>query len=83
MVRRRRKWRKLFACGHRGFGRYCHRCDAFGTHDRIDEPVIVDVVRRVKKRDHSWYQRFDRDPIELRHLPKSIVVKTRRILDLL
>ncbi len=88
MVRRRRKWRKLFACGHRGFGQYCHRCDAFSTEkrDRTTEiqPVVVDV-RRVKKpkRDHSWYQRFDRDPIELRHLPKSIVIKTRRILDLL
>ncbi|MGG6269691.1 DUF7682 family zinc-binding protein [Leptolyngbya sp. AN03gr2] len=90
MVRRRRKQRKVFACGHRGFGQYCHRCDQTGDL----KPVVVDVVHRVKKSKrgssgvaidvkHTWQQRFERDPIELRHLPKSTIVKTRRILDLL
>lgn len=47
--------------------------------------MIVDVVRCAKKskRNWAWQQRFASDPIDLKHLPKPIVDKTRRILDLL
>ena len=84
MVRRRRKHRKRFSCEHRGFGRFCHRCQP--TIGSPQNPMIADVVYHPKKSrsnraKQEWKQRFATDSIDLRHLPKPIVIKTRRILD--
>ena len=81
MVRRSRKRRKHFPCGHQGFGQYCHRC----CPSRVQIPVIANAVydsTRSPKHEakRQWQQSFTNDPIELRHLPKPIVIKTRQIL---
>ncbi|MBD1847425.1 hypothetical protein H6F89_29300 [Cyanobacteria bacterium FACHB-63] len=54
----------------------------------------MDAVHRAKKSKRGscgvalrakrkWQHQFEHDSIDLKHLPKPIVVKTRRILDLL
>ncbi len=91
MVRRSHKRRKRFACGHLGFGRFCHWC--FQSADRTQNPVIADLViyqakKVTRKAAKQWQQSFAKDAIsssypqgvELRHLPKPIVIKTRQIL---
>jgi len=83
MVRRSHKRRKRFACGHLGFGRTCYRCLALA----FTPPVQVHraTTRRqwrspAKLAKHRWQQSFANDPIDLTHLPKPIVIKTRQIL---
>ncbi|MFB6277164.1 MAG: hypothetical protein ABEI32_13590 [Halothece sp.] len=65
MTRRKKK----FACGHQGYGQVCHRC----------EQKESDRVRRKRQRQ-AWEESFRYDPIDLKHLPKNVVIKTRRII---
>lgn len=67
--------KRRFDCGHRGLGRYCHRCEAArrqalekaeGTTGRDD--------------DDAWRATFERDPIDLRKLPRSGVLRARDVL---
>jgi hypothetical protein len=94
MVRRSRKYRKRFSCRHRGFGQYCHRCLAVRvTHSLpLDQPETVpqqlvskteQVWKTAKQRlvKQQWQESFVHDPIDLTHLPKPIVLKTRKILE--
>lgn len=67
---RRRK--KKFACGHEGFGSFCHRC-AQKEKER---------QKRVQTRA-KWEESFAQDPIDLRHLPRDMVIRAREILALL
>jgi len=76
MSRRRRKHRKRFACGHRGFGKYCHRCA--DAHIRKQKQL----QQRQRKRQ-TWQKLFEADPIELKHLPKSVIKKARTVLSAL
>lgn len=65
MVRRKKK----FPCGHRGFGQICHRC------------AQADAVwQQEKKCKQDWEASFNRDLIDLRNLPKNVVLKSRRII---
>ncbi len=95
MVRRSHKRRKQFICGHRGFGKYCHRCMPLSGKE---QPVLPDEVtsaplllrrKRVWKSvqrqqaKQRWRESFAYDPIDLTHLPKPIVLKTHHILALL
>lgn len=61
--------KKKFICGHKGYGQVCHRC----------AQKTVEVNR---KRQHKldWEATFAEDPIDLRHLPKNVVVKSRSII---
>jgi hypothetical protein len=62
--------KKLFSCGHRGYGQICHRCaqrDAEWENKR--------------QQKNAWEATFDHDPIDLRELPKNVVLKAREILD--
>jgi hypothetical protein len=80
MSKRSRKWRKRFACGHRGFGRYCHRC------------AEVDRVRRQKTAVQRKQQRLAlsvtpkepqervMDGVNLAKLPKRVMQKAKQIL---
>lgn len=90
MVRRSRRQQKRFRCGHRGFGRFCHRCIR-SSHQPSPEPTTLvatpqsQIARRWKTTKQAiakrqWQQSFTHDPIDLTHLPKPIVIKTRRIL---
>jgi hypothetical protein len=103
MIRRSHKRRKQFSCGHRGFGRFCHRCIGVIHTDHplpsddiasrpTPQPQTPRVWRATAKRTtkqptakqraakQQWQQSFASDPIDLTHLPKPIVIKTRQIL---
>ena len=76
MSHRSRKHKKRFACGHRAFGQHCHCCA-----ERIARKQIAHVQRQQKR--EQWRALFAEDVIDLRHLPKAIVKKTRNILSAL
>ena len=73
MSHRPRKHKKRFPCGHRGFGRYCHRCA-----DRQQQRQRQQRQRQQQRQ--QWQQTFAADPIDLTRLPKKIVLQARRIL---
>ncbi|HAC65078.1 MAG TPA: hypothetical protein DCF68_16505 [Cyanothece sp. UBA12306] len=61
--------KKSFPCGHKGYGQVCHRC------------AQVQVAWEEKKREkNAWEAKFAKDPIDLRTLPKNVVLKARKIL---
>jgi hypothetical protein len=62
--------KKKFACGHRGYGQTCPRCSQ--TENEWD----------LKKRQkNAWEATFSEDPIDLRDLPKNVVLKARSIIE--
>ncbi len=61
--------KKKFSCGHRGYGQICHRCQ----QEQVDRT-------NKKQRKDSWEETFERDPIDLRTLPKNVVIKARNII---
>ncbi|BFM38804.1 hypothetical protein [Synechocystis sp. LKSZ1] len=61
--------KKLFPCGHKGYGQRCHLC---AQKEQQQEQ------RKQEKED--WQLTFTADPIDLRHLPKNVVLKARQIL---
>jgi hypothetical protein len=93
--------KKKFACGHKGYGRVCHRCvqKQETSSDRRLESTEISLStstlhprgtrgkknnsEREKKRQYKleWEAAFARDPINLRNLPKNVVIKSRRILE--
>ena len=73
MSRRSRKHKKRFACGHRGFGQYCHCC--------ADRRRLREAKQQQRScQRQQWKATFAHDPIDLRRLPKAIVLKARQIL---
>jgi hypothetical protein len=98
---RSRKHRQRFACGHRGFGQWCHCCATndsrrvraiASTHGSVCPfPAIrsrqSDASHSPKRRvqavtwdKQAWNQSFATDAIDLRRLPRAIVLKARGIL---
>ena len=61
--------KKLFPCGHKGYGQRCHLCA---------QKQQQQEQRKQEKED--WQLTFTADPIDLRHLPKNVVLKARQIL---
>ncbi len=61
--------KKNFPCGHKGYGQVCHRCEQKHL-----------TREKNKQRKNEWEETFARDPINLRTLPKNVVVKARRII---
>ena len=74
MSSRPRLQKKRFSsCGHRGFGQYCHYC--------ADRSMGKQAIVKEAKIDREvWLETYQNDSIDLRHLPKSIVLKARAIL---
>lgn len=65
MVRRKKK----FPCGHKGYGQICHRC------------AQVDAIWEQKQKcKQEWEASFNQDLIDLRNLPKNVVLKSRHII---
>jgi hypothetical protein len=62
--------KKLFPCGHRGYGQICHRC--------AQQQASWEEKKQQKS---TWEATFAEDPIDLRALPKNVVLKTREILE--
>jgi hypothetical protein len=63
------KRKKQFPCGHQGYGQICHRCA---------QTVAEREAKREEKRE--WELTFAQDPIDLRSLPRNVVLKARQIL---
>ena len=73
MVRKNRKYRKRFTCGHRGFGKICHCC----ADQRRLKQKRLSLRQQMQA---AWKDRFASDPIDLSQLPKQVVQKARSIL---
>ncbi len=61
--------RKVFSCGHRGYGQICHRCAQKETE-----------WEHKKQQKSAWEATFTHDYIDLRELPKNVVIKAREII---
>lgn len=70
---RSRKHRKRFACGHRGFGQYCHRC-ADADAQRQRKAALRRVRKEQRKRERSI------EGLDLSRLPRMVIQKARQIL---
>lgn len=66
---RPRKHKKFFACGHRGFGQWCHAC---AGHRQIQSTAQTHPDRH-RQQQQQWQATFQADPIDLTHLPKHVV----------
>lgn len=73
MSHRSRKHKKRFACGHRGFGRYCHYCEQLAAAKQAK------LFQRQAQR-LAWQQSLQTDVIDLTQVPKLVVVKARKVL---
>jgi hypothetical protein len=65
MVRKKKK----FSCGHMGFGQICHRC-----------AQVQASWEQKQNHKQDWEASFNQDLIDLRKLPKNVVLKSRRII---
>jgi hypothetical protein len=75
MSHRPRLHKKYFSsCGHRGFGQYCHRCTDIAYRKQT-------IVAESKILHDQWLQTYEQDSVDLRKLPKHIVIKARQILE--
>lgn len=61
--------KKVFPCGHKGYGQICHKCAQ--THAEWEQK---------RQQKNAWEATFDSDPIDLRSLPKKVVIKAREII---
>lgn len=61
--------KKTFICGHKGYGQICHCC----------KQQQADIDRK-RKHKLDWEATFAEDPINLKNLPKNVVLKSRRII---
>jgi hypothetical protein len=62
--------KKKFSCGHRGYGQICHRC-----------AQVRSQQEQKKQHKQEWEATFSEDPIDLRNLPKNVVVKSRLVIE--
>lgn len=68
---------RTFLCGHRGRGKFCHRCQ---QEAEIRARVAAQRAA-VHTKKQQWAQLFDHDLIDLRVLPRpELVTKARRIV---
>lgn len=65
MVRKKKK----FPCGHMGFGQICHQC-----------AQVQASWEQKQNQKQDWEASFNQDLIDLRKLPKNVVIKSRRII---
>ena len=61
--------KKLFSCGHKGYGQICHLC--------AQQQAIWEQKRQQKQ---NWEYTFTEDPINLRDLPDHVVIKARSVI---
>ncbi|NEP49735.1 MAG: hypothetical protein F6K65_13330 [Moorea sp. SIO3C2] len=61
--------KKTFPCGHKGYGKTCHRCDQKNR-----------ARQEKKQQKRQWESSFEDDPIDLKNLPTHVVVKARGII---
>ncbi|WP_013321098.1 DUF7682 family zinc-binding protein [Gloeothece verrucosa] len=61
--------KKNFPCGHKGYGQICHKC----AQQQAEQ-------NQKKQEKNAWESTFATDPIDLRALPKNVVLKAREII---
>ncbi len=65
--------KKTFPCGHKGKGKYCHRCEQENKRSEIEKSS--------KEADDQWKKLFETDPINLRPLlRRNLIEKARKII---
>ena len=69
--------RKTFPCGHRGYGQVCHRC----AQKQVVSQKVAQTLAQRRQQKIEWQATFEEDPIDLRDLPKHVVMKARMILE--
>ncbi|WP_245939851.1 hypothetical protein [Stenomitos frigidus] len=93
MAQRRQKQRKGFSCKHLGSSQDCPRCHQIVQIDESQAPDLKSSSLNTQSQPcrvwqvtgqhttkQQWQQSFAADPIDLTHLPKPIIIKTRKIL---
>ncbi|MGL5061886.1 MAG: DUF7682 family zinc-binding protein [Microcoleus sp.] len=70
------KRKTLFQCGHKGYGKTCHRC----TQELAAQQQYVQALAEKKSKKQEKEASFDRDLIDLRGLPDRVVIKARAII---
>lgn len=66
--------KKTFPCGHRGFGRFCHRCASAAAE--VGRQAQEHAARQAER--VAWDATFAADPIDLRGLPHPELVRVAR-----
>ncbi|MGE5656200.1 MAG: hypothetical protein ACM37W_06250 [Actinomycetota bacterium] len=70
------KRKRVFPCGHKGYGKTCHRC----TQERMAQEQKIQVLAEKRTKKLEWEASFAQDLIDLRGLPDYVVVKARSII---
>jgi hypothetical protein len=73
MAKRRKK---TFPCGHKGYGKTCHRCE----QERREQEKQWQVLQQKQLEKKAWEATFEKDDIDLRSLPQYVVLKARDII---
>ncbi|WP_373542166.1 hypothetical protein [Chamaesiphon sp.] len=71
--------KKMFECGHHGYGQICHRCLQEEITDNPPQKQAIDRQQQSEK--PSWRDSFTFDPIDLKSLPTHVILKARNIID--
>lgn len=77
MARRKRK--QTFPCGHQGQGQECQRC----KQEAEEAERQTRQQAALQRQKVEWAASFDQDLVDLRGLPKPIIVKARQVIDAL
>jgi hypothetical protein len=77
--------KKVFPCGHKGKGQYCHRCEQEQKEliqKQQEQAVQQQALLYQKEEAQRWKALFDQDTIDLRALAsqKLLVEKARDII---
>lgn len=65
--------KKVFPCGHRGRGQYCHRCEAEARERRAEEARTAEA----RAQRAAYAAAFEDDAVDLRGLPRHVVEAAR------
>ena len=70
------KRKTIFPCGHKGYGKACHRC----TQELVANQQYVEMLAEKQTKKQEREESFARDIIDLRGLPDYVVTKARAII---
>jgi putative NADH-flavin reductase len=70
------KRKTIFPCGHKGYGKACHRC----PQELAAQQHCVQLLAEKKTKKQEREALFARDIIDLRGLPHHVVTKARAII---
>ncbi|XZO03441.1 MAG: hypothetical protein ACM65L_06920 [Microcoleus sp.] len=70
------KRKTLFPCGHKGYGKACHRC----TQEFAAQQQCLQLRAEKQTKKQEKEASFARDIIDLRGLPDHVVTKARAII---